>query len=239
MAGTRATRRVSHSPPAARLSAVKLLANGVFQLRGFPPNVMNVYLLGDVLIDAATRHSGRRILRQLEGRELAAHALTHVHADHQGASREVCELRAVPLWCGARDAAWMEQGIPKPDNRMARASRKLFAGPPHPVARQLAEGDDVADFTVLETPGHTPGHVAYWRESDRTLVVGDVVFGLHPLTGAPGLHEPPEAFTPDPARNREAIRRAAALEPALVCFGHGPPLRDTKRFTDWAATLPG
>jgi hydroxyacylglutathione hydrolase len=217
---------------------VKLLADGVYLLRGFPPNVMNVYLVGDVLIDAATRHSGRRILRQLEGRELAANALTHVHADHQGASKEVCERRGVPLWCGAHDVENMEHGIPEPDHPMAKASWRLFTGPPHPVARRLSDGDEVAGFTVLETPGHTDGHVAYWRESDRTLVLGDVVFGLNPATGTPGLYEPPEPFTPDPARNREAIRRVAELEPALVCFGHGPPTRNTERFKAWAAGLP-
>ena len=217
---------------------MKLLADGVYLLRGFPPNAINVYLVGDVLIDAGTRRSGRRILRQLEGRPLAANALTHVHPDHQGASKEVCERRGVPLWCGAADVDNMEQGLPEPDHPMAKASWKLFTGPPHPVARPLSEGDEVAGFSVLETPGHTNGHVSYWREADRTLVLGDVVFGLHPATGAPGLYEPPEPFTPDPARNRESIRRVAQLEPALICFGHGPPSRNTERFTAWAAGLP-
>jgi hydroxyacylglutathione hydrolase len=193
--------------------------------------------MGDVLVDAGTKRSGGRILRQIEGHTVNAHALTHAHADHQGASKEVCERRGVPLWCGTADVETMEQGLPEPDNAMAKASWRLFTGPPHPVARQLGEGDEVAGFSVLDTPGHTPGHVAYWRKSDRTLILGDVVFGLNPATGVAGLYEPPDAFTPDPPRNRESIRRAAALEPALVCFGHGPPLRDTKRFTDWAATL--
>jgi glyoxylase-like metal-dependent hydrolase (beta-lactamase superfamily II) len=44
-------------------------------------------------------------------------------------------------------------------------------------------------------------------------------------------------FTPDRARNRESIRRVAALEPALICFGHGPPLRDTAKLARFVATL--
>jgi glyoxylase-like metal-dependent hydrolase (beta-lactamase superfamily II) len=60
---------------------------------------------------------------------------------------------------------------------------------------------------------------------------------MHPLLGIPQLREPPEFFTPDPAQNRESARKLAALEPALVCFGHGPPLRDTKKFTDFVAGL--
>jgi hydroxyacylglutathione hydrolase len=87
-------------------------------------------------------------------------------------------------------------------------------------------------------PGHSPGHVAYWRESDRVLILGDVLNNMNLVTGIPGLREPPVAFTTDPAQNRESARRLAALEPALVCFGHGPPLRDTRRLVDFAESLP-
>jgi len=105
------------------------------------------------------------------------------------------------------------------------------------VARALAAGDEVAGFTVLECPGHSPGHVAYWRESDRVLILGDVLNNMNLITGVPGLHEPPAVFTPDPARNRESARKLAALEPALCCFGHGPPLRDPQKLADFAAGL--
>ena len=96
----------------------------------------------------------------------------------------------------------------------------------------------MGDFTVIETPGHSPGHVAFWRESDHTLVLGDVLSNVNLLTGVPGLHEPPVAFTPDPPRNRRSARRLAALEPGIVCFGHGPPLRDARRLADFVAGLP-
>src|ERR687889_2285537 len=89
---------------------MKELAPGLFQLRGFPPNGINVYLMGDVLVDAATRRAGRRILKQLQGRTVTTHALTHAHPDHQGASKEVCERLGVELWCGERDADAMESG---------------------------------------------------------------------------------------------------------------------------------
>jgi hypothetical protein len=58
------------------------------------------------------------------------------------------------------------------------------------------------------------------------------------ITGIPGLHEPPKAFTPDPARNRQSARRLAQLEPSLVLFGHGPPLRDTAKFVSFIEQLP-
>jgi glyoxylase-like metal-dependent hydrolase (beta-lactamase superfamily II) len=102
----------------------------------------------------------------------------------------------------------------------------------------LREGDEVAGFEVLDAPGHSAGHVAYWRESDRTLVLGDVLNNMNLLTAVPGLHQPPDFFTPDPERNRDSARRLAELEPALVCFGHGPPLRDTRKFVDFVSALP-
>ena len=82
---------------------MKQLADGVWQLGGFPPNVINVYVIEDVLIDAASRHAARRILRQIDGRPITAHALTHAHPDHQGASHAVCARLGVPYWVGGRD----------------------------------------------------------------------------------------------------------------------------------------
>lgn len=220
---------------------MKQLADGLWQLGGLPPDGINVYLMGDVLVDAATRRAGRRILRQLRGREVSAHALTHAHPDHQGASHEVCEALGLPLWCGAADADDMEQGtIPlrQPDHPINRLITRFWLGPPHPVARRLREGDEVAGFTVLEAPGHSAGHVAYWRERDRVLVLGDVLCNMDTFTGIPGLKEPKTIFTPDPARNRASIRRLVELEPSLVCFGHGRPLRDPGKLKEFAARLP-
>ena len=215
---------------------MKRLADGLYQLSGFPPNGINVYLMGDVIVDAATRHASRRILREVRGHVVSAHALTHVHADHQGASKAICDALGVTLSVGRGDVPAMEDGdlrSRQPDHWLNNIIGRVWPGPGHPVDRQLAEGDEVAGFTVLETPGHSAGHVSYWRESDRTLVCGDVVNGMHLLTTIPGLHEPVGIFTPDPERNRESIRRLGELEPATVCFGHGPPWRDTRKFVEF------
>jgi glyoxylase-like metal-dependent hydrolase (beta-lactamase superfamily II) len=221
---------------------VKELAPGLWKLRGFPPDAINVYLMGDVLVDAATRHAGRRILRQLRGRAVAAHALTHAHPDHQGASHEVCAKLGIPFWVGERDAEAAEDPRlieeRQADVRINRLINRVWTGPGHPVDRRLHEGDEVAGFTVLDVPGHSDGHVAYWRESDRVLVLGDVLNNVDVGTGRRGLREPKWFFTPDPARNRESIRKLAALEPALVCFGHGAPMRDPAALREFAARLP-
>lgn len=202
------------------------LADGVWQLDGFPPNNVNVYVVGDVLIDAGLSVDRRRVLRQVAGRGISAHALTHAHFDHFGASHAVCEYLGVPLWCGAADVAAVQAG-----KMVAHGGRMVPAAKRHPVARALREGDEVAGFAVLDTPGHSPGHVSFWRESDRVLVCGDVMWGYNPFLFKPGIREPYHWASPDPGRNRESARRLAALEPALVCFGHGPPVRDTAAFT--------
>jgi glyoxylase-like metal-dependent hydrolase (beta-lactamase superfamily II) len=88
----------------------------------------------------------------------------------------------------------------------------------------------VAGFRVVHAPGHTPGHVILFREADRVAVVGDVLNGMSLATGWPGLHEPPGFFCTDVAENRRSIRRLAELGPRLLCFGHGPPLRDMGKF---------
>jgi hydroxyacylglutathione hydrolase len=201
---------------------MRTLALDVHQLRGRPPNAINVYLVGDVLVDAGTTSARRRILRELGERAVAAHLVTHAHADHFGSSHAVCEELGLPLWTGERDAEAVETGRPVPaPTRIAEVLSHTPMPPPHPVARRLREGDAVgAGFSVLDVPGHSPGHIALWREGDRTLVAGDVFFNL------PRLGPPPRFLTVDPDANRAAMRRLAELRPALVLFGHGPPLRD-------------
>jgi glyoxylase-like metal-dependent hydrolase (beta-lactamase superfamily II) len=201
------------------------LADDVWQLRGFPPHAINVYLVGDVLIDAGTRWSRRRIERQLQGHRPSMIALTHCHPDHQGAAHALCQKYHVPLACHDADAAAMDGSIPmQPRNLPLAVSRRLFAGPPHPVSRRLVDGDEIAGFRIIHAPGHTPGHVIIFRASDRVAIAGDVINTMNLVTTVPGLHEPPWFFSADPRENRRSMRLLANLEPALVCVGHGPPL---------------
>jgi hydroxyacylglutathione hydrolase len=108
------------------------------------------------------------------------------------------------------------------------------------VARTLAECDALtAGFVVLDTPGHSPGHLAFWREADRTLIAGDVFFNLRVPTPIPGLRQPPDLLTPDPATNRASERKLSDLAPAVVGFGHGPVLRDdaARKLSDFVQKL--
>ena len=222
---------------------MKKLADDVEQLSDFPPNMVNAYLAGGVLFDSGVRLKQAHTLKQLSGRAVEVHALTHGHGDHQGASALICQSRNIPLVCGANEAdavASGRTGTLLPNNFITQTIIRRLAGPACPVARRLVEGDEVNGFRVIDVPGHSPGHVAYWRERDRTLILGDVLTNMGIPTMIPGLHEPPRVFTVDPARNRRSARRLVELgiEPALVCFGHGPPLRDPAAFKKFILALP-
>jgi glyoxylase-like metal-dependent hydrolase (beta-lactamase superfamily II) len=198
--------------------------------------MFNVYLAGDALIDAGTRWATGRILRQLRGRAVGLVALTHAHPDHQGAAAVICRRFGVPLACHEADVPAMEgKRRMLPENWLIRLGEWFWSGPAHPVARVLGEGDEVAGFRVIHAPGHTPGHVIYFREPDRLALAGDVLANINFVTRRPGLREPPTAFTVDVAENRRSIRKLLELRPSVVCFGHGPPLHDMSRLERLAA----
>ena len=114
----------------------------------------------------------------------------------------------------------------QPRNPILWVGERLMAGPPCPVGRPLREGDEVAGFRVVHTPGHTPGHVVFFRDRDQVAIAGDVLANIRFLTGRSGLREPPTFFSIDPAANRRSARLLAGLRPRVACFGHGRPLRD-------------
>jgi hydroxyacylglutathione hydrolase len=222
---------------------VKELAPGVWRLKQLPAPTINVYLVGNVLIDAGTRWDRRRIFAEIEGREISMVALTHVHPDHQGVAKEVCETRGIQLACHADDVDAMEGRRPVQEAAASHPVNRLIAriwqGPPFGVARALREGDEVADFRVVHAPGHARGEVVYFRDSDRVAICGDVIRNMSYATGLPGIKEPPEIFTYDPAENRRSIHKLASLEPAMILPGHGPAVTDMGAFERFVAALPG
>jgi len=220
---------------------LKYLAPGVWRLKELPRPLINVYLAEDVLIDAGRRWDKGRIFAELERREISEVALTHVHPDHQGCAKAVCETRGVPLACHADDVDAMEgrrpvAASPKPT---AQLFGKLWTGPPHKVDRVLQEGDEVAGFRVVHAPGHAPGEVIFFRDSDRVAICGDVIRNITYVSLRTKLAEPPRDLTPDPAENRRSIRKLAGLNPSLILPGHGPAVTDMGAFERFASSLPG
>lgn len=231
-----------------RVALVKELAPGLHRLSGFPPDAFNILLLetddGVVLIDTATRHARGRILRQVAGRRLEAILITHAHVDHAGAMHAVAVETGAPVWSSGDDADALEgkapQPLPNPDSLVNR----MFAGwwkDRHPVARRLGEGERIGSFEVVAFPGHTPGMIGLWRESDRTVVCADTMRTVNVFTGLPQIGEMPAVFTCDIPESRRSIRKLAGLEARTVCPGHGRALRGdeaVEKVRKLAAGLP-
>lgn len=208
---------------------MKNIAQDVFQIPLLPRNAINCYLIEDVLIDAGIRTSANKILTSIKNKPITKHVLTHAHADHQGSSKVICESLNIPLLCSEPEKEFAENGnviteYPNPNHLISKFQKNFWAGKGHLVSETLKEGDQIGGFTAIETPGHSRGHLSFFREKDGVLIVGDVLTNMNLLTTKVGLHEPPNLFTADKETNRKSILKLASLKPKILCFGHGPVL---------------
>lgn len=218
------------------------VVDGVWLLRGDFRGAMNIYFLEDgdgvVQFDAGTkamRKQARATAEQLGG--LKRVVLGHAHADHRGTA----PYMESPVFCHPDEVADAEGSAAiapyfdlskievAPVRWLYPFMLRRWDGGPVRIAGTVIEGDEVAGFQVLHFPGHAPGLIGLWRESDRVAIVSDVVYFVDPARLKP-LPEgeasvPHPAFAWDHQRAKESLRRLAALEPRVVCAGHEHPLR--------------
>src|SRR6478752_5071347 len=222
--------------------ALEKVADGVWLLRGDFRGAMNVYFIEDgdgvVQFDAGTK--GMRKAVKAAGEELGGIkriVLGHAHADHRGTAPSM----GVPVLCHPDEVADAESDaalapymdlseLPVAWVRWIYPTLlRRWDGGAVKIADTVIEGDDVAGFEVLHFPGHAPGLIGLWRESDRVALVSDVVYlvdsaRLKPLPeGEASVPHPAWAW--DHAQAKESLRRLAALDPQVVGSGHEHPLR--------------
>jgi glyoxylase-like metal-dependent hydrolase (beta-lactamase superfamily II) len=181
---------------------MKLIANGVYQIPVMPRSIINTYLIEDFIIDAGIRSSAKIILKSLKGKTVSTHVLTHAHADHQGSSSVICKTLNIPLWCSEQEKPQAESGnatkeYPRQNHIITKFQKNFWAGKGCKVSKTIKENDLLGDFRVIETPGHSSGHLSFFREKDGLLIVGDTLLNINLLTTFVGLHEPPNLFTFD------------------------------------------
>ena len=90
----------------------------------------------------------------------------------------------------------------------------------------MNEGDPIAaDFRVVHLPGHAPGLIGLYRESDGVALVSDCFYTLDPQTGLKGKARVPHvAFNLDTEQAKASIAKLAALSPTAAWAGHADPL---------------
>ena len=215
------------------------IADGVWVVRGgFPSKSMNVYLIADeggvTVFDAgisdmtsAVRTAGV----QLGG--IKRVVLGHADADHRGSAPGL----GAPVYCHPADREAAESSEPlrpywdfaklKPHGR-AVYKRLLPAwdGGAVQIAGTVQEGDEIAGFRVIELPGHAPGLIGLFRDSDRLALVSDCFYTVDPQTGIKGAARVPlAAFNMDTEQARASIRKLAAMSPSAAWAGHADPVR--------------
>jgi glyoxylase-like metal-dependent hydrolase (beta-lactamase superfamily II) len=218
------------------------VADGVWLLRGDTRKAMNIYFLEDgdgvVQFDAGTKamvKQARAAAAQLGGVKRVV--LGHAHADHRGTAPSM----GAPVFChpdevadaesDAAIAPYMEiSELPAPARWLYPLLLRRWDGGAVKIAGTVSEGDELAGFRVIHFPGHAPGQIGLWRESDRVVLVSDTIYLLDSTKMGKPL-PPGEASVPHPAwawdhaKAKDSVRKLAALEPKVVGTGHNEPLR--------------
>jgi glyoxylase-like metal-dependent hydrolase (beta-lactamase superfamily II) len=237
--------------PEDQVAPIEAVARGVVGLKITFVNVFGV-MHDDTtwtLIDAAVPFSASRIKHWAE--RTFRHApnaivLTHGHFDHVSAAEDLADDWGVPIYAHPLEFPYLtgKKEYPPPNwaaggGAMPLLSPMLPRGPidlgdrlrPLPVFGVPATLPELPGWTLLHTPGHTPGHVSFFREDDRTLIVGDAFCTTKPesffeanFLRHPELHGPPAYFTSDWNAAENSVKKLAELDPVTVAPGHGKPL---------------
>lgn len=167
----------------------------------------NAYLFGDVLVDAGILPTAIEPYRD-HIREIV---LTHCHYDHIAYVHEIACICDASVSIHRLDAPGLSSDtISLSLNFGARA-------PHHLPDRLLDEGDMVGGFTVLHTPGHTPGSICLLSDDNRVLISGDTVF----CEGGFGRFDFPGGSR---ANMAHSLERLSGLHIEELYPGHGSPV---------------
>ncbi len=230
----------------------ELVAEGVWVVQG-QPGRCNVYLIeedgGVTLFDAGARTMTRAVASagaKLGG--IRRVVLGHGHTDHRGTAPAL----GVPVLCHPdemQDAEgsggfryWPEglAGLPFGHRQLHRLMhRYAWDGGPVRIEGTVVEGDEMAGFKVIALPGHAPGQIGLWRESDRLALVSDCFYTLDMWGRDSEPHVPMPVYNYDTEQARASMRKLAEMEPAAAWPGHAKPVTgDVRAKLSAAADAP-
>lgn len=206
---------------------IERVSEHIWSLRTWIILPIHVWLVVDTggitLVDAGIPWMARGILKAVErlnAGPLKRILLTHGHSDHVGAVESLVNSTGVPVYAHAIELPYLNGELPYP--RRSKAAPSMPVGLAQPLeGKQPDSLDKVAGLRPYLTPGHSPGHVAYYHEQDQVLLAGDL------FTSKNGkLRSPMAIFTADMA---EAVRSAEVVEllkPKRVEVCHGDSVID-------------
>ncbi len=224
------------------------IAEGVRGLRIAFVNVFAITHAGGswTLLDAGIPFSAGAIRnwaeRHFDSPPLAL-VLTHGHFDHVSGAADLAAHWDVPIYAHPLEAPYLKGLKEYPAPRVGAGGglmsvlSPLYPRGPVDLGTRLrlfspdSALNELPGWQLIHTPGHTPGHVSFFRPADNTLIVGDAFCTTKPesffdaaLAQPPELHGPPAYFTDNPAQAATSIRALAALRPRVLAPGHGRPL---------------
>ncbi len=211
----------------------ELVTEGVYRVDAVPiRNAISVLLIdgddGWTLVDTGLGISAGRIRSALETlgagpSDLRRIVLTHHHPDHIGGLPGIRAWSpAAEVWAPAGEAGIIA-GTRSADpmrNPLLRRGMAVRRWPTAPVTRMLVEGDDVAGFQVIDTPGHTRGHISL-RRDDGVLFAADAFGNLLPGVRVGVM----KLLCDDPDQARASASKLAGMDVSTVVFSHGAMLR--------------
>lgn len=221
---------------------------------GFTIQVVNICMVGEkeqsdwTLIDAGMPKSADTIIKEAENRfgknaRPNAIVLTHGHFDHVGAILELIEHWNVPVYAHEAEIPFLtgKQSYPEADptvngGLVAKIS-SYFPNEPINLGTHVkplpTDGTipPLKDWVWIHTPGHSPGHVSFFREADRALIAGDAFVTVKQeslfkvLTQEKEISGPPRYFTTDWQQAWDSVKKLESLKPTVAITGHGVPLK--------------
>ena len=197
---------------------------------------MNCYLVqeddGITLVDSTTSSPADEIASILQelGKHLRRVTLTHAHGDHAGGVAGVRQrFPAVEVSIGERDSRILAGDKTLLETEPKTEVKGYFVKVDWKPDRLLKPGDRVGSLEVVATPGHTPGHVAFFDVRDRSLIAGDA-FQTRGGIAVSGVLRPLFPFPAMATWNKqtalESATRLQRLQPSLLAVGHGNAIRD-------------
>jgi glyoxylase-like metal-dependent hydrolase (beta-lactamase superfamily II) len=207
------------------------------------PGVMaNPYLIVDAdgltLIDAGLPRSEKKILAYIASLgkapgDVKRIIITHGDMDHVGSLAALKQATGARTYASKIESEFIAAGKSPRESKPSGFSlqrmfialmKPFFKATPFQVDEFLADGQVLpilGGLRVLDTSGHTPGHISLFAPEAGILFCGDSL-----VNDEQGIHGSRSGLTWDEAKAREAEKKQSALGARIVCSGHGPVITD-------------